>query len=299
MERMDRYLPINLDETLEEHLTYHSVGFSIIPYVIEYDFERHDFMPLHWHKELQISWVYEGTLEFLIDGESVRVGKKDILFLNSNKFHSSSAIDGNAKTLCINFDLDFLHPKIIEDYIKPILENPNFIYYKLPMVGNFSKYLSSILNEIPTQTTDLVKETDSTNYFQVINLINLIIEEIVLKFDGTHNFTESEYFNTLNKLLSFIHQNYTQKIMIKDLTDYAHISKTFCNEIFQKYTKMSPIQYINAYRLQIAQELVINTDESISAISEQCGFGTISYFVEQFRLQYKLSPLKFRKKFQK
>ncbi|MGG5329967.1 AraC family transcriptional regulator [Enterococcus sp. AZ163] len=294
---MARTLPINMDETLEEHLTYQSVGFSIIPYVIEYDYERHDFMPLHWHKELQISWVYEGKIEFLIDGESIVISEKDILFINQKKFHSSSAIEGNAKTLCINFNLDFLHPKIIEDYIEPILNNPSFVYYRLPMVGTLSKYFSSILSEIPTQAAESVNETGSTNYFQVVNLINLIIEEIVLKFDGQHNFMKKEEFDTLNNLLLYIHQNYTQKVMIKDLTDHAHISKTFCNELFQKYTKMSPIQYITAYRLQVAQEMVITTDKPISTISEQCGFGTLSYFIEQFRLHYKMSPLKFRKKF--
>ncbi|WP_265460412.1 AraC family transcriptional regulator [Enterococcus sp. HY326] len=295
---MDRNLPINMDDSLEEHLLYQSVGFSIIPYIIEYDYERHDFMPLHWHRELQISWVFEGSLEFLIDGESVVITNKDILFINGNVFHSSSSPKGNAKTLCINFNLDFLNPKIIEEYIGPILANPNFSYYSLPMVGTFSKYFNIILNDIPTSETDSVKETSSTNYFQIINLINLILEEVVLHFDGDHASIKPEEFSILNKLLSYTHQNYTQKIMIKDLTDYAHISKTYCNSLFQKYTRMSPIQYVTAYRLQIAQELIITSNESISQISEKCGFGTMSYFVEQFRLQYNLSPLKFRKKFQ-
>lgn len=295
---MNRKLPINMDESLEEHILYHSVGFSIIPYIIEYDYEKHDFMPLHWHKELQISWVFEGTLEFLIDGTSVTVSENKILFINSQVFHSSSAVKKNAKTLCINFNLDFLHPKIIADYIEPILSNPTFSYYTLPMAGLFSKYLHSILNEIPAEQSNLVKEIDSTNYFQVVNLINLIIEEVVLKFDGSHNFVKSENFTILNKLLSYIHHNYAKKIMIQDLIEHANISKTYCNELFQKYTKMSPIQYVTAYRLQVAQELVLASNEPISVISEKCGFGTMSYFVEQFRLQYTLSPLKFRKKFQ-
>ncbi|MDR2277685.1 MAG: AraC family transcriptional regulator [Vagococcus sp.] len=294
---MTRRLPINIDEKNEEHFTYQSVGFSIIPYTIDYQFERNDFMPLHWHKELQISWVFEGSLEFLIDSESVEIGEKELLFINRNKLHSSTAINQDAKTLCINFDLDFLHPKIVEDYIDPVLNNSNFSYYTLPLVGTFSKYLQSLLKDISTEENQPVKETKSTNYFQVVTLINLIIEEIVVKFDQSNQFVQSEDNYLLNELLAYIHQNYQQKIKVDDLAKEAHISKTLCNQLFIKYTKMSPIQYVTAYRLQIAQQLVITTEDSISDISEHCGFATTSYFVEQFRKQYKLSPLKFRKKF--
>lgn len=53
------------------------------------------------------------------------------------------------------------------------------------------------------------------------------------------------------------------------------------------------------YRLQVAQELLLNTNYTITEISELSGFGTISYFIERFRLNYQLSSLKFRKQFQK
>lgn len=297
---MDRDLPININESLKENVMYRSVGFSIIPYVIEYNFKRHDFMPLHWHEELQISWVYEGELEFLIDGNAIQMNNMEILFINRNKFHSSSAIKKDAKTLCINFNLDFLHPKIVEDYILPILKEPSFSYFKLPMNKKFSGYFNSILNEIPKQSDELVKESISTNYFYIINLINQIIEEVVYQFEKNDYLSvANEDFEYLNKLLSYIHKNYKEKITISDLIKQGHISKTFCNQLFKKYTKLSPINYITMYRLQVAQELLLNTNYTITEISELSGFGTISYFIERFRLNYQLSPLKFRKQFQK
>lgn len=52
------------------------------------------------------------------------------------------------------------------------------------------------------------------------------------------------------------------------------------------------MKYLLLYRLQIAQELLVHTDKSITSISDICGFGTISYFIERFRIHYKMSPLK-------
>ncbi|MCD8785515.1 AraC family transcriptional regulator [Staphylococcus gallinarum] len=296
---MNRDLPININESLEEHVAYHSVGFSIIPYIIEFDFERHDFMPLHWHNDLQISWVYEGELEFLIDGQVLTVDSRDIVFINRNKLHSSYSTKEDAKTLCINFELEFLNAQIIEDYIDPILNNESFTYYKLPITSQFSRYFSAILNEIPTDNDFLVKESTSTNYFDAVNLINQVIEGIVYEFEGANYLSNAEDFNNMNSLLTYIHEHYGEKITISDLTAHAHISKSFCNQLFRKYTKQSPMKYLLLYRLQIAQELLVHTDKSITSISDICGFGTISYFIERFRIHYKMSPLKFRQTYQK
>lgn len=295
---MHRYLPINRDNALQEHLLYQSVGFSIIPYIIEYDFERHDVMPIHWHNELQISWVYEGTLEFLIDGQPVQINSQDILFINGQVFHSSVALNGNAKTLCINFNLDFLHPKILEDYITPILNNTQFSYHVIPMMASFSKYFISLLNDIPLDQATCVKEIQSKNYFSTITLIHLLLEELILHFKGNDCLIQSNDFYIFKQLLSYIQIHFSDKIMIKDLLDHVHISKTYCNELFNKYTHMSPIQYLNTYRLQVAKDLIIHSSDTISEISERCGFNTSSYFSEQFRQHYQLSPLEFRKKFQ-
>lgn len=294
---MLQHLPINIDDQLEEHLTYRPIGFSIIPYTIEYIYDRYDFMPLHWHNELQINWVYEGELDFLIDGKTVKIDRNHILFINRRKFHSSKAVSKDSKTLCINFDLDFLHPTIVQDYLQPVLDQDNLTFFVLPLTHQLEHYLNTVLAGIPQSNKDLVRETASANYLQIINFINLILENIVLKHSKDAETVDIDDAKELNLLLTYIHNNYHRKITIDDLTQQIHMSKTYCNELFQKYTHQSPVQYIMVYRLQTAQELILTTNKSISEISEDCGFGTLSYFVAQFRLKYKLSPLKFRKKF--
>lgn len=293
----ERDLSINVDETFKESLNYRSSDFLIKPYIIKYIHEQKNYMPLHWHHELQINWVYEGEVEFLIDGESIIMNKNSILFINSKKFHSSSTINDDAKTLCINFDLSFLPASIINEYLEPLLNNPNFSYVSIPAIDNIARYVNEIVSKIPDESNYLEKEEYYINYFQVINCINLIIEKMLIQYEDKDSNIKSVDFDVLNKLLSYIHNNYSTKIMIKDLLAHAHINKTYCNDLFQKYTKMSPIKYLIAYRLYIAQDLIINTTLPISDISQRCGFITLSYFVEQFRIHYNLAPLQYRNKY--
>ena len=43
--------------------------------------------------------------------------------------------------------------------------------------------------------------------------------------------------------------------------------------------------------------MILHTDKSISDISADVGYNQISHFIEQFRLSYGMSPLKYRNKF--
>ena len=70
-----------------------------------------------------------------------------------------------------------------------------------------------------------------------------------------------------------------------------------CTALFKKYTNMSPIKYLNEYRLYTAKNMILHTDKSISDISADVGYNQISHFIEQFRLSYGMSPLKYRNKF--
>ena len=57
--------------------------------------------------------------------------------------------------------------------------------------------------------------------------------------------------------------------------------------------------FIKNYRINLAKELLQNTDLSIQQISEKTGYATVYYFSQQFKQVTGESPGNFRKKRQK
>ena len=84
---------------------------------------------------------------------------------------------------------------------------------------------------------------------------------------------------------------------VRQIAACGIMNKNRCTELFRKYTQLSPIKYLNEYRLYMAKSLILNTGKSVSEISADVGYNQISHFIEQFRLNYGMSPLKYRKKF--
>ena len=61
---------------------------------------------------------------------------------------------------------------------------------------------------------------------------------------------------------------------------------------------MTPVEYITAYRLQAACQMLAKGQEAVTVISHECGLGSSSYFGKVFREYAYCSPTEYRKKWQ-
>ena len=134
-------------------------------------------------------------------------------------------------------------------------------------------------------------------YFSVMNFLSQVFEEILKEFEEDAESLDREETRLFHEMLGFVHANFAQPLSVKDIADSAILNKNRCSALFKKYTNMSPIKYVNEYRLYTAKNMILHTDRSISDISADVGYNQISHFIEQFRLSYGISPLKYRHKF--
>lgn len=98
------------------------------------------------------------------------------------------------------------------------------------------------------------------------------------------------------QIKDYLDTNYAEHITLDTLTSLTHMNKYYMIHSFVKYTGHSPIQYLNKRRMEAACTLLTDTDFSISAISSATGFSSQSYFTQNFRKHYGMSPLKYRQK---
>ena len=61
---------------------------------------------------------------------------------------------------------------------------------------------------------------------------------------------------------------------------------------------LAPVEYIKAYRLQAACQMLAKGQEAVTVISHECGLGSSSYFGKVFREYTHCSPTEYRRKWQ-
>ena len=72
----------------------------------------------------------------------------------------------------------------------------------------------------------------------------------------------------MRKILGYIAEKYDQDITLEELAKVGFISVTKCLKLFKEYTSLSPIAYLIKYRLNIAYELIKESDDTIIEIVE-------------------------------
>lgn len=102
---------------------------------------------------------------------------------------------------------------------------------------------------------------------------------------------------SLQKPVDYIRENYADEIKIKDLANHCHLSVSALERRFKKYLSKSPLQFLNEVRLEHARKQLIETDDPIARIANNCGFTEHSYFTKQFSRFFEVLPSEFRQKY--
>lgn len=288
------------DATLHVNETgYH--GTPEFPVAIYLDDVSNKYVNWHWHEEFEIGFVTEGSVILGCGNRNYQMECGDIFFISSNVLHS---MHRNTTYKRAMFKSIAFHSSIISEsvtsvfytrYLFPILSNVNFreciISKDNSAYQSMLDILENVWNYVYSEDSDyeLKVRNELSTLFGILNQLRKNIEETV--FLKTPNYLPEK---RVQVLLDYIHTHYKDKITIEDLAKTASISKTEALRCFKSIMGLSPISYLNSYRLQRATHLLINTENNIQEIAEDCGFDDNSYFSKLFKKKYHVTPHNYR-----
>ena len=96
--------------------------------------------------------------------------------------------------------------------------------------------------------------------------------------------------NRLSRAITRIHADYAGPLTLADLADCAAMSRTAFAQRFSSVVRMTPIDYLQHWRMIVAQELLATTDRSVSDIAENVGYGSDIAFSRAYKRRYSVSP---------
>lgn len=97
-----------------------------------------------------------------------------------------------------------------------------------------------------------------------------------------------------NRIMEYIYMNYDKDISLTDLADHLYLSVGYLSRYFTKTFGMGFAQYLIRVRLNHVYDELLYSDKSITQISYDNGFKSISQFNRSFKLMYGQTPSKLR-----
>lgn len=87
----------------------------------------------------------------------------------------------------------------------------------------------------------------------------------------------------VEQVLTYIAENYRNKITLSDLEQEVHYSERYINQKFQNEVGTTVIEYLNRYRIQKALSLIKEGNTPLSEVGWECGIGEYKYFNYVFK----------------
>ena len=251
-------------------------------------------IPVHWHDEFEIIYVRSGFLTVSISGESY-IGKTGEAFVVSpGNLHLMGSQTGTVDYYTFLFPLKYISFRTDDMLDEKLLEPLNSGHLMIcPRVKDTAKELCEQLIEIYEAKNDESESKITTQVRTKIILLQFILEMWKKGF-VIENDTSGR--NTVEKeMVSYIQQNFTGKISLREFGEQFHLSEKYISRYFKEHFHITLSQYVTYLRLEHAKQLLQDTDIPVTDVAMQSGYQNVSYFIRSFQKAYAVSPLKYRK----
>ncbi|MGT2926192.1 helix-turn-helix transcriptional regulator [Streptococcus cuniculipharyngis] len=272
-------------------------------HLLPYQFYRtqvtngHPDVLFHWHQELEIQYVYEGSAQYHIDYDYFLSQAGDIILIRPNGMHSIHPLPQTSHvTDTFAFDLDMVGASYVDQVS---------LHYLQPLQNSQYKFLSCIkpdmagyqdLKDCLWQIFQLAREEG--RHFELLLksklqefLYLLFFHRYVIRKQSKDSYRKNEQ---LRDLIDYINQHYASALSIGQLAEQMGYSKTHFMAIFKEQVGISCTDFIIQVRLNKASQLLLHSSESILNIAQQVGFNNLSNFNRQFKNYYHCTPRQYR-----
>lgn len=255
--------------------------------------------PLHFHPEVEILLILEGTGTRIIGDSTGRFAPGELIMIGSNVPHvwySDRVV----------YNDDQKMPETI--YVQFRREFPGESFMALPELTYIDRMIAlsargiRLYGATRKRVADLLESiATSKGFARILTLLHIlqIISESeeyqLLASPDLQHHINLENSKRLNKIYKYILANYQENIRIQEIAHVANLSTSAFCRYFKRVTNKTFIQFLNEIRIGQACRLLQEQDHlSVSQVCYESGFNNISYFIHCFKKVTGMTPLAYQ-----
>jgi len=248
----------------------------------------------HYHDSYEIYYLVSGTRRQFVDHKIYDIKRGDLILIPSRVIHKTTAIDKNQHTrYLLSFSEAFAREICGE--LGEVLLRGVFGCVKISVAESKRDYVLGLFEKISEES--LTEKTDPYSRIMVKNYISELFV-FINRCREKMQLGESEGYipeERIQLAAKYICDNYARELTLGEVAEQACMSEAYFSRRFKKATGLTFREYLTSVRIRAADEMLTETDSSIAAVAEKCGFGDANYFGDVFKKIKGVSPLKYRR----
>lgn len=236
-----------------------------------------------------INVIQEGKKILHHEGHSFTLGNSDLIVIPQGNYFMSNINSevGFYRSLIFFIDDAFLRDFIIKHDLQPLDSTPSSKPYQLKQTPAIR------------QLCDSIACYHQEKIIQKRQLLQLKTEELLLNLlsqnpEATQAFIQGSLASSNRRLLSILESNLDILESANDMVKISRLPASRLRKEMLELTGMAPKQWLLSKKLEQAALLLCNTNQPIKEIATSCSFATPSWFANQFKTHYGITPNDYR-----
>ena len=257
----------------------------------------------HHHTECEISMIVSGECYWNIGDKIYHGNEGDIFLISSNENHYLPEILGDDPLLLLNilFETRFIwspgEDRFNLRYLSIFLDHDDSFSNVIPKDHPVAKTIYTLMDEIYNECL-----SQEAEYQLVVKAKLMLILAALGRYYGIASLPSvpvkyRQHLKQLDQALTFINKNLTGTLSLEQIAKEACMSKSYFSTMFRKMNGISVWDYITRKRVGLSMQYLKDSDLSVLAVAEKCGFSSISNFNRSFREITGTSPSTYRKEY--
>ena len=252
---------------------------------------------LHFHNHLEINYCFEGEGVIVAEGQTLPYREKTVTILAPNVCHATLR---NGETSSRHGHLFVDVERFLQEEFenrRPFVKQLLHLMTQRALVCNAQEHPGVV-----TRTLSLLDELRTKKAYWTEGARGLLLSllvEIARVCEGElarETLARPPYTLVILEALNYISTHYAEEIKIATLAEKCHMSQTHFRRIFQEIMCLSPLKYLNMFRIDTACQLLKNTTCNMEIIAQRVGYRNMVTFERNFRQHKGESPLQWRRK---
>ena len=254
----------------------------------------------HHHTEIEICYVKSGSGIFLVDGTRYSIDPGKVFVFFSNQPHWIEKIDSTEPPCFL--DLKF-EPRMVwspgmnffdDSFLRQLLSEGCQNCFE-----QSDEAVDIIRSNMEEMFAECQKTAPGSEIIIKANLYKILVTLLrsrEAEIRPTTPYRNIQNLENMDKVIQYINANISKKLSLEELADISCFSRTYFSVLFKELNGVSPWDYINIKRVELAKSMLRNTSQTVLYISSECGFSNLSNFNRIFKKVTGTTPTEFRKK---
>lgn len=245
---------------------------------------------LHWHKEIELLYIIQGSLILTRNGRRTVLNTDDIVVINSEEIHIVDVDDNDRVNAYLVLQLSY-------EYAKQFYKKLDTVFFDIDRDEKAKESLKQAMRNLTELNAGDDEFAPLKENVELNKIYYTLLKYCKHQKRVSINKSNNANFRYAKIVIEYIGDNYRDEITLNDMAALVGLSPAYFSKYFKSVTETSFVTYLNTVRLEHALKDLVTSNVSVMDAALENGFPNVKSFISMCKKVYGATPTQCKKKY--